>query len=93
MQTPSPKNNCSQCSTLKMEKINLRVTYTKFKEGEGTVKKVKTEQNYGKSSRIMVELIYFGHNISVNTLHYTLLEYVSEIFQFRNIKGRFEETF
>lgn len=41
----------------------------------------------------MVEPIYFGHNISVNTLHYTLLEYVSEIFQFRNIKGRFEETF
>jgi hypothetical protein len=67
-----------------MEKIHLRVTYTKFKE---------TEQNYGKSSRIMVEPIYFGHNISVNTLHYTLLEYVSEIFQFRNIKGRFEETF
>ena len=28
--------------------VKLRVTYPKFKEGEGTVKQVKTEQNYGK---------------------------------------------
>lgn len=26
----------------------LRVTYTKYKYGEGTVKEVKTPQNYGK---------------------------------------------
>jgi len=34
--------------------IKLRVTYTKFKNGEGKVKEVKTKQNYGKCQFILM---------------------------------------